>query len=220
MPPTLLALIVYMAIFPALGQAPSSKYEVGTILAVTKHQNTPLDIDSTVIRYDLSIKLQNTLYVVLYTPPKSITAVEYAVGLDVLVSIGDNELTILTKFNGVTKAPILRTESLPAQPTVDPSKAAGQYLTMKLQNLTEKLNLTEEQQVKIKPIAEQERGEVGGFAFTPTIPRKERLERFQNIVRMSDAKMKPILSATQWQKLQVLRKEQKQELKNLIAQSK
>ena len=156
----------------------------------------------------------------LYTPPNSINAVEYAAGSDVLVSIGDNELTIPSKFKGTTKAPILRTESLPAQPTIDWSKAAGQYTSMKLQNLTERLNLTEEQQIKIKPIAEQERGEVGAFAFTPTIPRKERLERFEKVVRSSDAKMRPILSPTQWQKLQAIRQEQKQELKNLIAQSK
>jgi hypothetical protein len=39
-------------------------------------------------------------------------------------------------------------------------------------------------------------------------------------VRASDSKMKPILSQTQREKLQQLRKEQKEELKDLLAQEK
>jgi len=215
---TVIIIIMCVAFPLAPCQTAPPKYQVGTIIAVAQHQQTPSDAEGTVTRYDVSVKVRNTVYVVLYTPPNSMKTVEYAAGSDLLVLIGKDTLTFSNKFGGTTEVPILRTEALPAQPTIDWSKAAGQYFSMKMQNLTEKLDLSEEQQAKIKPIAEQERGEVGGVCFTPTIPRKERLDRFEKIVRSSDAKMKPILSQTQWEKLQALRKEQKQELKKLIAE--
>ena len=80
-------------------------------------------------------------------------------------------------------------------------------------NLTSKLNLTPDQQTKLKPIAEQEvnlleevRGESG---YT----QKEKLAKLQKAVLESDKQMKPWLSAEQWQKLQALRKDQKEQLK-------
>jgi len=213
----LFAIVICVTTLPALSQTPSSKYQVGTIVAVKQHEDAHPDASSTATRYDVSVKVRDTIYVVLYTSPNSINAVQYAPGSDVLVLIGKDSLTISRKLDGTTEVPILRTETLPAQPTIDWSKAQSQYFSMKMQNLTEKLSLSEDQQAKIKPIAEQEGGEVGGVCFTPTIPRKERLDRFEKIVRASDAKMRPILSQDQWAKLQELRREQKQELKSLIA---
>lgn len=107
-----------------------------------------------------------------------------------------------------------------AESGFDLSKAPGQYFTMKMQNLTESLNLTDEQKNKIKPIVEQERGEVGAECFTPTISRKERFKKWEKIVLASDTKMKPILTSAQWQKLQDIRKEQKQDLKKILEQEK
>jgi hypothetical protein len=218
MPRLLFIVMLCVTILPAPCQTASSNYQVGTIVAVVPHPGAPSDADSSVARYDVSIKVRDTIYVVLYIPPDSVHAVKYAAGSEVLVSIGKDTVTISRKLDGTTEAPILRTETLPAQPAIDWSRAPGQYFSMKMQNLTERLNLSEEQQAKIKPIAEQERGEVGGVCFTPTIPRKERLKRFETIVRASDAKMRPILSQSQWETLLELRKEQKQELKTLIAE--
>jgi hypothetical protein len=53
--------------------------------------------------------------------------------------------------------------------------------------------------------------------FTPVVSRKERLSQWEKIVRSSDGKMKPILTEDQWRKLQEMRKDQKRELKDLIA---
>jgi len=90
---------------------------------------------------------------------------------------------------------------------------ASPYFTAKMENLTTKLNLTPDQQTKLKPIAEQEvnlleevRGESG---YT----QKEKLAKLQKAVLESDKQMKPWLSAEQWQKLQALRKDQKEQLK-------
>jgi hypothetical protein len=216
----LLLVILSCMSVSVLSQTSSSKYEVGTITAVARDQNAPGDSQSDAVRYDVSVQVRNTVYVVLYTPPNGANSVEYAAGMDFLVLVGKDTLTISNKLSGTTEAPILRTETLPAGPTLDWSKAPSQYFSMKMQNLSESLNLTEEQQAKLKPIAEQETGEAGQVIFTSVIPRKERLNRWEKIVRSSDAKMKSFLSQAQWEKLQDIRREQKKELKELIAQGK
>jgi hypothetical protein len=205
---------------PGLCQTPAAKYQPGTIMAVTRHQNTPAEGDSGIPRYEVSIKVGNTIYVGLYTPPDGSNQVEYSAGIERLVSVGTDTLTLPSSRSGTVEVPILRRETLPAQSGFDIAKAPGQYFTMKMQNLTQNLNLTDEQQTKIKPIVEQERGEVGAECFTPTIPRKERFKKWESIVLASDTKMKPILTSAQWQKLQDIRKEQKQDLKKILEQEK
>jgi Spy/CpxP family protein refolding chaperone len=211
------ASLVLISVF-MFSQEPSSKYERGTVTAVTRHESAPGDTDQVGFQYDISVQVRNTIYVVLYTAPHGANSVEYAPGLDFLVKVGKDTLTISNKLSGSTEVPILRTETLPAQPSIDWSKAPSQYFSMKMQNLSESLDLTEEQQAKLKPIAEQESGEAGQVIFTSVISRKERLNRWEKIVRSSDAKMKSFLSQAQWQKLQEIRKEQKAELKKLIAE--
>lgn len=213
------AVLVFVSL-SAFCQNSSAKYQPGTITAVTRHQNAPGEGDPDIARYEVSIKVGNTIYVGLYTPPDGSNTVEYSAGLERLVSVGADTLTLPSTSRGTVEVPILRRETLPPQPILDPSKAPGQYFTMKMQNLTENLNLTEDQQTKIKPIVEQERGEVGASCFTPTIPRKERIKRWEKIVLASDTKMKPILTSAQWQKLQDLRKDQKQDLKKIMEQEK
>src|SRR5271157_3048899 len=151
--------LVCVAALSALGQTPSSKYQPGTIMAVTAHKS-PEQHDAEVTQYDVSVKVGNTTYVVLYTPLNGANAVTYALGDDVLVLVGSKTLAFNTPASGKIEVPILRHETLPAQ-NLDPSKAPGQYFSMKLQNLSEKLALSEDQQAKIKPILEQEAGEVG-----------------------------------------------------------
>ena len=214
---SLFALIVCIAVITVPRQAAASNYQVGTIVSVVKHQSDSSKADAG--SYDVSIRVRDKIYTVFYTPENSLNSVEFAAGSDVLVSVGKSTLRFPKKFQeGNTEARILRTETLPPQSTIDWSKAPGQYFSMKMQNLTETLNLTDEQRTKIKPIVEQERAEVGAVCFTPTIPRKERLVRFEKVVRAGDEKMKPILSTDQWAQLQQLRKEQRQELRMLIAQ--
>jgi hypothetical protein len=212
--------ILVSASLPGLCQAPAAKYQPGTIMAVTRHQNSAAEGDPEIARYEVSIKVGNTIYVGLYTPPDNSNQVEYSTGIERLVSVGTDTLTLPGSKTGTVEIPILRRETLPAQSTIDLSKAPGQYFTMKMQNLTENLNLSDEQQAKIKPIVEQERGEVGAECFTPTVPRKERFKKWEKIVLASDTKMKPILTAAQWQKLQDIRKEQKQDLRKILEQEK
>ena len=78
--------------------------------------------------------------------------------------------------------------------------------------------MSPDQQAKVKPILEQESGELAQVRNNPAISKKDKLDRLQSVVLNSDQKMKPILSAAQWQKLQDVRKEQKQELEKFAKQ--
>jgi hypothetical protein len=87
------------------------------------------------------------------------------------------------------------------------------YFTTKMENLTNKLALTEDQQAKLKPIAVQEANLLEEIRGNPAYSRKEKLAKLEQTVTESDKQMKPWLSAEQWEKLQALRKDQKERLK-------
>jgi hypothetical protein len=201
----------------ALGQTPSAKYQPGTITAVTKHKNAPGDGGEDVARYDVSVKIGNVLYVILYTPLNGANSVEYSPGIEMLFSVGNDTLTFNSKLSGTTEVPILRREVLPASSGLDWSKAPSQYFTMKQQHLTEALGLSNDQQARIKPTLEQEAGEASMFLWDPVLSRKDKLNRYEKLIAASDAKIKPNLLPTQVDKLEELRKQQKSDIKRLIS---
>ena len=77
---------ISLTMFSASGQS-ASKYQVGTIVEVKTHQNASGSAADTPI-YDVSVKVGNTIYVVLYTPPLGEETVKYAAGRDLLVLVG------------------------------------------------------------------------------------------------------------------------------------
>jgi len=210
--------VICITTFRCFCQTPSSKYETGTITSVTSHQSAagkPGDVD----QYDIKVKIGNVVYLVLYTPPPGVNSVKYTAGLQLLVLVGSDTLTFNSRLSGTTEVPIVSRETLPAQPGIDWSKAMSQYFSMKQQHLSETLELSEEQQTKIKPILEQEAGEAGQFLGNPVLSHEEQVKRWGKIVRTSDAKIKPLLSEAQLQKLQQLRTQQKQDLKRIISEA-
>jgi hypothetical protein len=214
----LLCITVFTAFLSPCETTSATDYERGTIIAVQQHQNTsPKNTGAT--QYEVSIQVRNVVYVALYTPPHGANSVEYATGIDVLVLVDDDSLKVPSKLSGTLELPILSKKVLPPQPTPDWSKAPSQYFAMKMQHLSEVLNLSNEQRAKVKPIAQQETGEVGPVIFSPVLSREERLNRWEAIVRKSDAKMKPFLSQAQWEKLQQVRSQQKGELKQLVEEA-
>jgi len=214
----LLCIIVFTAFLSPCETTSSTDYERGTIVAVQRHQNTSPE-STRATQYEISIQIRNVVYVALYTPPPGANSVEYAAGIDVLVLVRDDSLKVPSKLSGTLELPILSRKVLPPQPTLDWSKAPSQYFAMKMQNLSEILNLSDEQRAKIRPIAQQETGEVGPVIFNPVLPREERLNRWETIVRKSDIKMKPFLSQAQWERLQQVRRQQKGELKQLVEEA-
>ena len=83
--------LVFLTMFPAFGQS-TSKYQVGTITEVKAHQAAGSGA-SDVASYDVSVKVGDTIYVVLYTPALGEDTVKYASGRDLLVLVGKNTIT-------------------------------------------------------------------------------------------------------------------------------
>ena len=73
--------------FLAFGQS-TSKWQVGTITEVKVHQSAEKVGSSTAASYDVSVRVEDTIYVVLYTPPLREETVKSAAGRDLLVFVG------------------------------------------------------------------------------------------------------------------------------------
>ena len=83
--------LIFCTILPTFSQS-TSKYQVATITEVKVHQTAGSAV-SDVISYDVSVKVGDTVYVVLYTPPLREGSVKYAAGRDLLVLVGKNTIT-------------------------------------------------------------------------------------------------------------------------------
>jgi len=77
---------ICLTTFPVFCQS-TSKYQVGTITEVKTHQ-TDASSTSDAVSYDVSVKVGDTIYVVLYTPPLGGETVKYAAGRELLVLVG------------------------------------------------------------------------------------------------------------------------------------
>src|SRR5215470_7654326 len=71
---------------------PGSKYEVATITDVKPHQAAD-NKTSDAARYDVSVKVADTVYQVLYTDTLGTSTVQYAAGRELLVHIGKKTIT-------------------------------------------------------------------------------------------------------------------------------
>jgi len=137
--------------------------------------------------------------------------------MNVVVMVGSKSITF-TRLGTTSEMPILRREDLPAKTGLEWSRAPGEYFSQKLEHLSEKLDLTPVQQARIKPVLEQEAGEAGQITANPVLSREDKLNKLEKIVRSSDAKLKPILSDNQWRTLHDMRKKQKLELRESLAE--
>ena len=84
-------ILIFLTVFPAFGQS-TSKYQVGTITEVKAHQVVG-SAASDAASYDVSVKIGETIYLVLYTPALGEDTVKYAAGRDLLVLVGKNTIT-------------------------------------------------------------------------------------------------------------------------------
>ena len=109
-----------------------------------------------------------------------------------------------------------QTQTSNYQPGTNRSQDCGHF-SEELQHLSGILALTENQQPEIQPILEQETREVTEICSNPAFSRVDKVNQYKRLVRASNEQIKPLLSASQLQKLQNLRKEQKQDLEGVIA---
>jgi hypothetical protein len=106
-------LLILLITLPGLCQATSDKYASGSITAVARHHDDASASTNTA-QYDVSVKVGNTIYVVLYTPPYGSSIVEYRVGADVPVLVGDKTLTFPDIAGKTHEVPII--SKSPANP--------------------------------------------------------------------------------------------------------
>jgi hypothetical protein len=213
-----LSLVVLLMCVVTVGQVPAPKYQPATIMAVMAHQSPGKDEDNPT-QYDVSVRVGETTYLVLFTPVNGSNTVKYALGDEALVLVGSNTLSFNSPAAGAVELPILSREAKPAQ-ILDVSRACGQYSTVKMQHLSENLSLTDNQRSEIMPTLQQEAGEVSEICFNAVLSPEDKLNRYEKILRLSDEKLRPLLTTAQLQKLQQLRKEQKKDLKKMIADQK
>jgi len=84
-------IVICLATFPAFCQS-RSKYQVGTITEVKPRQPAG-DRAADAASYDVSVKVGDTIYVALYTPPLGENSVMYSAGRDLLVLVGEKTIT-------------------------------------------------------------------------------------------------------------------------------
>ena len=98
-------LLFVLASIPAISQI-KSDYQVATITEVQVHHqegNTASDTTS----YDVFLKVGDTIYTVLYTPPLGEGTVKYAAGRNILVLVGKKTITYNDILGRPYEAPIL-----------------------------------------------------------------------------------------------------------------
>jgi hypothetical protein len=84
----------------------ASKYQVGTITAVKPHQSAN-GSSSDAPSYEVSLKVADTVYNTLYTPPLGMKTVNYAAGRQILVLIGEKTITYNDIMGNSHEVPIL-----------------------------------------------------------------------------------------------------------------
>jgi hypothetical protein len=95
-------------------RAAASDYQTGTIMEVKSHQSGDGDKD-TVARYEVSVRVVDTDYVVLYTPRYAGSTIEYKAGMEIPVLVGSDMLTVRDLLGNKLEAPIISRKAVPAQ---------------------------------------------------------------------------------------------------------
>jgi hypothetical protein len=85
------AVTLCLLTLPALCQS-TSKYQAAMIIEVKAHQTATNPVSDSTL-YDVSVKVGNTIYVVLYKQPLGEIPVKYETGLELLVLVGKNTIT-------------------------------------------------------------------------------------------------------------------------------
>jgi hypothetical protein len=99
---TLHALLMFVWLVPAIGQM-KSEYQPGTILAVVPRQSKTAD---EITSYDVSVRVANTVYVCLYTPPPGSGTPLYAAGREMLFKVGEKSMTLSDMAGASVEVPI------------------------------------------------------------------------------------------------------------------
>lgn len=101
-----------LGMLPGLCSAASSKYQPGTIMSVKAHEASTGKATTDRL-YDISVKVGNMLYVVLYTQPPGTIDPEYRTGLSLLVLVKSHTLRFNDLLGRPQELPILTRRTIP-----------------------------------------------------------------------------------------------------------
>jgi hypothetical protein len=115
---------ISLTMFSAYGHS-TSRYQVGTITDVKAHQDAGGGATDPA-SYDVTVKVGDTIYVVLYTPPLGEATVKYAAGRELLVLVGKHTIRYNDILGQSFEAPIESQKSAakpkPAKPGSPPTE--------------------------------------------------------------------------------------------------
>ncbi len=100
--------IVALSAFALFAQtSPQPKWQSGTVTAVAPHA-APEGGDPDRKQYEVSLRVGDTVYVVLYTAPPGSQTVEYRVGTSLQVLVKKDTLTFNDLLGRANTVPVLR----------------------------------------------------------------------------------------------------------------
>jgi hypothetical protein len=116
----ILGFVMVCAVTVALAQTPSSQYQNASIVKMAEHQEsvTAKSGEAPPVRYDVSLRVKDTVYVVLFTPPPGTYGAQYMTGMDLLVLVEEKTVTFNDMLGRSFTAPII--SQAPAQPRANP----------------------------------------------------------------------------------------------------
>jgi len=98
-----------LMVLSSYGQ-PAQKYQVAVIVGVKAHQAAADDTPG-VAGYEVSLKVEDKVYVVLYTPPLGVSTVKYAEGRNLLVMVGEKTISYNDLLGQTFEVPIISRNS-------------------------------------------------------------------------------------------------------------
>ena len=111
----MVAVMALLVTLPLFSQAPASKWTVGTVMAVKPHAATTNDSASADPRFDVTVRVGRTNYVVLYTQRTSAARPAFYLGQDVPVLVGPKTLKYSDRLGGQSELPILSRNTATSQ---------------------------------------------------------------------------------------------------------
>jgi hypothetical protein len=97
-------------------------YQTGTIMQVKEHPSSSND-DNAPKKYDISVRVGNTLYVVAYEPPPGNDVVEYKSGISGPVLIEGDTMKFSDLLGNTKTLPIVSRKQLPPKKAKDSAAA-------------------------------------------------------------------------------------------------
>jgi hypothetical protein len=103
--------VVVIVILAGAWQKTEAKFVVGTIVDVKDHAST--QESSSKHQYDVSIRVEDKVYTVLFTPEPASTVVQYRRGVEVLVAVTEKTMQFKDLMGRTREVPILSVTEMP-----------------------------------------------------------------------------------------------------------